>query len=71
MPDQDSVTPAAVLHEDDPDAAVVMPDGRVVRNLSAAEYAATWAGGTVHEIPSDVLAQAKADAARITAERKG
>lgn len=41
--------PGALLHEDDPQAEVVMPDGRVVRNLSAEEYAATYATGTVHD----------------------
>jgi hypothetical protein len=34
-----------------------MPDGRVVRNLTAAEYAATYMTGTVHALPDDVLAE--------------
>ena len=58
-----------VLHEDDPAATFTFPDGRVVRNLSAAEYAATYAGGDVHGIPADVLTAAEAEAARIVAGR--
>lgn len=34
-----------VLHTDDPERTVTMPDGRVVRNLTADEYAATYADG--------------------------
>ncbi|MBN9607866.1 MAG: hypothetical protein BGO26_06760 [Actinobacteria bacterium 69-20] len=48
------------LH-DDPTDAVALPDGRYIRNLTDAEYAATYddpgtTGG--HEIPADVLAAA-------------
>lgn len=51
-----------VLHTDDPDAVVTMSDGRVIRNLSAAEYASTYAepGVGPHKIPDDVLADALA-----------
>lgn len=46
-----------VLHED-VEQSVTLPDGRVVTNLSAEEYAATYASGTVHGIglsdPDDV-----------------
>jgi hypothetical protein len=37
-----------ILNNDDPTAEVVLQDGRVVRNLTAEEYAATFATGTVH-----------------------
>lgn len=53
------------LHEDAPDGSVTLPDGRVVRNLSDAEYEATYAEpGTTggHEVPADVLAEAVARA---------
>lgn len=39
-----------VLHEDDQTASVTLEDGRVVRNLSAEEYAASYAGGTPHNV---------------------
>lgn len=39
-----------VLHEDDNTAEVTLEDGRVVRNLSAEEYAASYAGGTPHSV---------------------
>jgi hypothetical protein len=35
--------------------AVTLSDGRVVRNLTQDEYAATYAEGTPEEIPSDQL----------------
>lgn len=59
------------LHDDDPDASVTMPDGRVVRNLTAVEYAASYADGEPHTIPAEVLAQAETDAAAIAASREG
>lgn len=34
------------LNTDEPNRAVTMPDGRVVRNLTDDEYAATYAEGT-------------------------
>jgi hypothetical protein len=43
------------LHDDDP-AATVEVDGRQVRNLTAEEYAASYADGQPHELPPDVLA---------------
>lgn len=57
------------LHQDRDDSEVVTEDGRVVRNLSAEEYAATYADGEPHSIPADVLADLEAEAARIAAER--
>lgn len=39
-----------VLHEDDDTAEVTLEDGRVVRNLSAEEYAATYVDGTPHNV---------------------
>ncbi len=58
------------LHQDAPDAEVSTPAG-VVRNLSADEYAASYADGEPHAIPDDVLAAAEAEAARIVAGREG
>lgn len=50
-------------HNDEPDRVVQMPDGRLVRNLTPDEYAATYSEGTpCHAIPDDVLAQAVAAA---------
>lgn len=46
---------SAPLHEDDPDA-VIETDAGTVRNLSAEEYAATYATGEPHQLPPDVLA---------------
>lgn len=57
------------LHDDDPDAQVTVADGRVVRNLTAGEYAATYAEGEPHSIPPDVRVELEAEAARIAAER--
>lgn len=57
------------LHDDDPDAQAVTADGRVVRNLSPDEYAASYADGHPHTIPPEVLEQLDAEAARIAAER--
>lgn len=39
-----------ILHEDDNVASVTLDDGRVVRNLTADEYAASYAGGTDHSV---------------------
>lgn len=50
-------------HKDIPVRSITMPDGRVIANLTAEEYDATYIGGTVHEIPADALAAAIADAA--------
>lgn len=58
------------LHDDDPAAEVETPAG-VVRNLSAEEYAASYADGEPHSIPADVLAAIEAEAARIAAGREG
>lgn len=60
---------AEPLHEDDPTAEVSTQAG-VVRNLSAEEYAATYATGTVHELPADVEARLEQEAARIAAGRE-
>lgn len=49
-----------VMHTDTPDSAVTLPDGRVIRNLSDEEYAATYADGEPHGIPADALAAALA-----------
>lgn len=46
----------SVLHDADPGDEVTMPDGRVVRNLTAAEYADTYASGTVHDERPDTPA---------------
>jgi hypothetical protein len=51
-----------VLHEDDPNRVTAREDGTQVRNLTAEEYAASYADGTPHTIPPDVLAKAIADA---------
>ncbi|MBM9467274.1 hypothetical protein [Nakamurella leprariae] len=58
---------ADVLHTDDPTAEVVMPDGRVIRNLTAEEYQASLAeaaaaddGSHPHGPPPDVIAAALA-----------
>lgn len=58
------------LHDDDPTAEVNTPAGPV-RNLTPAEYAASYATGEPHTIPGDVLAAAEAEAARIVAAREG
>lgn len=58
------------LHEDDPTAEVETPAG-TVHNLTAEEYAATYATGTVHALPDDVEAELEAEAARIAAAREG
>lgn len=50
-----------VLHEDDPGRVVRMPDGRVVRNLTAEEYDATYADGGPCNDP-DAIAAALRDA---------
>src|SRR4051794_39095977 len=50
------------LHDDHGDSEVVTEDGRIVRNLSAEEYAATYADGEPHAIPADVLAELEAEA---------
>ena len=51
-------------HNDETDRAVQMPDGRLVRNLTPEEYAATYAEGTpCRSIPDDVLARAEAEGA--------
>jgi hypothetical protein len=43
------------LHEDDLDARVEGPDGQPITNLTADEYAATWAQGTPHvEVPDNM-----------------
>lgn len=60
----------APLHQDDPGAETRTPAG-VVRNLSAEEYAASYADGEPHPMPADVLAAAEADAAHIAAAREG
>lgn len=44
-----------VLHEDDPAAVFTRDDGHVVRNLSAAEYAASYADGDPHKEGPDNL----------------
>lgn len=59
------------LHDDDPTAEVTTDGGRTIRNLSAEEYAATYAEGEAHAIPDDVLADLEAEAARIAATREG
>lgn len=59
------------LHDDDPAAEVTTDDGRVIRNLTAEEYAATYADGEPHSIPADVLADLEAEAARLAATREG
>jgi hypothetical protein len=59
------------LHDDDQAAEITLGDGRVVRNLTPEEYAATYADGTPHAIPGDVLAEVEAEAARIAAAREG
>jgi hypothetical protein len=51
-----------VLHTDDPARVTTREDGTEVRNLTAEEYAATYAQGTPHVIPQDVIAKAVADA---------
>lgn len=48
------------LHWDDPTRTVTLPDGRVIRNLTVEEYNATYAEGTTHGVPADVLAEAMA-----------
>lgn len=57
------------LHDDDPTAEVTTPAG-VVRNLTAEEYAATYATGTAHDLPADVEAELEQEAARIAAARE-
>jgi len=52
----------AVLHQDDPTRATTREDGTAVRNLTPDEYVASYADGTPHTIPPDVLAKAVADA---------
>lgn len=54
------MTDPAVLHDDDPTAEVTTPAG-VVRNLTAAEYAASYATGEPHRLPDEVLAAVAAD----------
>lgn len=61
---------SAPLHDDDPAAAVTTPAG-VVRNLTAEEYAATYATGTPHDLPVDVEVDLAHEAARIAAAREG
>lgn len=39
---------ADILNDDDLRATVTLPDGRVVKNLTPEEYAATYADGSVH-----------------------
>jgi hypothetical protein len=58
------------LHEDDPAAHIDTPAGPV-RNLSAEEYAATYATGTVHALPPEVEAELEVEAARLAAAREG
>lgn len=48
------------LHGDNDDAEVQTPTG-TVRNLTAEEYAATYATGEPHCIPDEVLAAVAAD----------
>lgn len=50
-----------VLHEDDPDAELRYADGSVVRNLTAEEYAATYAEGTTHGVPAEALQRVLAE----------
>lgn len=50
------------LHADDP-AAEVQTAGGMVRNLTAEEYAATYATGEPHQLPDGVLAAVAADTA--------
>lgn len=57
------------LHDDDPAAEVTTPAG-VVRNLTADEYATTYATGTPHALPADVEAALAAEAARIATTRE-
>jgi hypothetical protein len=49
-------------------ADVTMPDGRVIRDLTAEEYDATYSDGEPHGIPADVLAEAEADADQVGAQ---
>jgi len=58
----------AVLHDDDPDAEVTTPAGPV-RNLTAEEYAATYATGEPHALPPGVEDQLAAEAAELAARR--
>lgn len=58
------------LHQDDPQAQVRTPTG-VVRNLTAEEYAATYAEGDPHALPAGVEAEIEREAARIAAAREG
>lgn len=52
----------AVLHQDDPARTTTGPDGRPIRNLTAEEYAATYAEGTGgHALPDGMLETALAD----------
>ena len=46
------------LHRDEDGQPVVMPDGRVIHNLTDEQYDATYAEGEPHKIPDDVLAAA-------------
>lgn len=49
------------LHEDKGDESVYLPDGQEIRNLTDAEYAATYTEPGVtggHEVPADVMAAA-------------
>jgi len=50
------------LHDDDLTVEVETPAG-IVRNLTAAEYAASYADGEPHQLPADVLAAVEADVA--------
>ena len=47
------------LHKDDPGRSVTLPDGRVVTNMTAADYAGTYGQGEpCSPIPAHILAAA-------------
>lgn len=58
------------LHTDDPAVEITTPAG-TVRNLTAQEYAATYADGEPHHLPVDVEVDLERQAARIAAAREG
>lgn len=49
-------------------ADVRMPDGRLIRDLTAQEYDATYSDGAPHTIPAEALELAELDAATVGAQ---
>lgn len=58
------------LNQDDPRGSAVMEDGTIVSNLTAEEYEATYASGTTHAIPAEVLRAVNIEAGQIARARK-